>query len=74
MVHTQLQECLGCSGYGHDKTMTSDSDWKVGKGDLTHFELTDAQAAAWLPKCTAWLDYIVTLGGNLRRIYRRLNR
>lgn len=54
---------LGCSGYGHDKTMTSDSDWKVGKGDLTHFELTDAQAAAWLPKCTAWLDYIVTLGG-----------
>ena len=55
---------LGCSGYGHDKTMTSHSDWRVGRGDLTHFELTEAQLAAWLPKCTAWLDYIVTLGGN----------
>ena len=58
-----ITRMLGCSGYGHDKTMTSHSDWRVGKGDLTHFELTDAQAAAWLPKCTAWLDYIVTLGG-----------
>ena len=58
-----ITRMLGCSGYGHDKTMTSDSDWKVGKGDLTHFELTNAQQAAWLPKCTAWLDYIVTLGG-----------
>jgi len=59
-----ITRMLGCSGYGHDKTMSSDSDWKVGKGDLTHFELTDAQQAVWLPKCTAWLDYIVTLGGS----------
>ena len=59
-----ITRMLGCSGYGHDKTMTSHTDWRVGKGDLTHFELTEAQNAVWLPKCTAWLDYIVTLGGN----------
>ena len=59
-----ITRMIGCSGYGHDKTMLSGSDWRVGKGDLTHFELTEAQQAAWLPKCTAWLDYIVTLGGN----------
>ena len=59
-----ITRMIGCSGYGHDKTMLSGSDWRIGKGDLTHFELTEAQQAAWLPKCTAWLDYIVTLGGN----------
>jgi hypothetical protein len=53
---------LGCTGYGDDKLVDSTGDWR--QGDITLVDLTDAQRAAFITKCEAWLDYAVTLGGN----------
>ena len=53
---------LGCTGYGDDKLVYTTGDWR--QGDITLVDLTDAQRAAFITKCEAWLDYAVTLGGN----------
>jgi hypothetical protein len=46
---------------GNEKSIESDGDWT---GSYTVVELTSSASAAFLAKCTAWLDYVVTLGGN----------
>ena len=57
---TRIMGCTGFEGFG--KTM-EDGAYPFHESQ-TYLELTEAQRNAFLPKCTAWLDYIVTLGGN----------
>lgn len=53
---------LGCTGFGDDKLLESSGNWK--EGNIKLVDLTDSQKAAFIAKCEAWLDYVVTLGGN----------
>tara|TARA_B110000908_G_scaffold41877_1_gene50869 strand:+ start:1312 stop:2274 length:963 start_codon:yes stop_codon:yes gene_type:complete len=53
---------LGCIGYGNDKLVNNNGNWR--DGEITLVDLTETQRTAWIAKCEAWLDYAVTLGGN----------
>lgn len=46
---------------GNEKSIESDGDWT---NCYPAVDLTASESAAFLAKCEAWLDYVVTLGGN----------
>lgn len=59
---------IGGTGCGESKLVNNDKhitaavdDWRQG---ITLHDLTDDQKTLFLDKCTDWLDYAVTLGGN----------
>ena len=59
---------IGGTGCGNSKLVNNDKhitdiidDWREG---ITLHDLTDDQRTLFLDKCTDWLDYVVTLGGN----------
>lgn len=56
-----LRRSLAATGYGDDKLLSGNSDWRLGS--VKTYDLTEEQNEAWLEKCNAWLTYAATLGG-----------
>lgn len=56
-----INRVAGVTGYGNDKLLESSGDWREG---IQFVDLTPEQEKVWLKRCSDFLDYTVTLGGN----------